>query len=179
MSDDALRTRVDTDEGELAFQDYFVRRRCAPRFRGLRFEGAAAPSLGFRSALADPGLAAIVICPSNPLLSIRPLLALPGIDAALRARRVPAVAVSPIVGGNAVKGPLAKMMQELGLPTTALEIARMYTGLIDAFVIDEADEALAPAISSLGLSVRVAPTLMTDAARQRALAQATLDLAGR
>lgn len=181
MSDQPVRTRIVTDEGELAFQDYFVRRRCAPRFIGARFDGAdqAAPSAGFLTALHDPGLRAIVICPSNPLLSIAPLLSVPGIDVAVRGRRVPAVAVSPIVGGAAVKGPLAKMLQELGEEVSPLGIARHYMGLIDGLVIDVADAALAPAIEALGLAVQVAPSMMTTPERQRALAQAVLSLAQR
>lgn len=181
MSDQPVRTRIVTDEGELAFQDYFVRRRCAPRFIGARFEGAehAEPSAGFLTALHDPGLRAIVICPSNPLLSIAPLLSVPGIDAAVRGRRVPAVAISPIVGGAAVKGPLAKMLQELGEEVSPLGIARHYMGLIDGLVIDVADAALAPAIEALGLAVQVAPSMMTTPERQRALAQAVLSLAQR
>jgi LPPG:FO 2-phospho-L-lactate transferase len=181
MSDQPVRTRIVTDEGELAFQDYFVRRRCAPRFIGTRFEGAhqAAPSAGFLAALHDPALRAIVICPSNPLLSIAPLLSVPGIDAAVRGRRVPAVAVSPIVGGAAVKGPLAKMLQELGEEVSPLGIARRYTGLIDGLVIDDADAALAPAIQALGVAVQVAPSMMTTPERQRALADAVLGLAQR
>lgn len=181
MSDRPVRTRIVTDEGELPFQDYFVRRRCAPRFIRARFEGAdqSAPSPGFLAALQDPALRAIVVCPSNPLLSIAPLLCLPGIDAAVRARRVPAVAVSPIVGGAAVKGPLAKMLQELGEEVSPLGIARRYAGLIDGLVIDDADAALAPAIEALGLAVQVAPSMMTTPQRQRALAEAVLGLARR
>lgn len=160
MSDQPVRTRILTDEGELAFQAYFVRRRCEPRFLGLRFEGAdqATPSPGFVAALQNPALRAIVVCPSNPLLSIAPLLAVPGIENAVRRRRVPSVAISPIVGGAAVKGPLAKMMQELGEEVSPLGIARRYTGLIDGLVIDEADAALAPGIAALGLAVEVAPS---------------------
>ncbi len=181
MSDQPVRTRVQTDEGELAFQDYFVRRRCAPRFVGLRFEGAeqAQPSPGLLQALQAPGLQAIVVCPSNPLLSIQPMLAVPGIAQALRQRRVPLVAVSPIVGGAAVKGPLAKMMMEAGQAPSALAVAQHYAGLVDGLVIDEADAALRPAIQHLGLQVCVTQTLMVDADRQRALAQAVLDMVAR
>lgn len=179
MSDQAVRTRVLTDGGELAFQEYFVRHRQVPRFQGVRFDAAehAKPSAGFLSALADSALEAIVVCPSNPFLSIAPVLSLPGIETALRARKVPAVAVSPIVGGAAVKGPLAKMMHELGEEVSALGIARRYAGLVDGLVIDDADAALAPAIEALGVLVRVAPSMMTTPERQRLLATAVLELA--
>jgi len=181
MSDQPVRTRVRTDEGELDFQDYFVRRRCAPRFEGVRFEGAQAalPSPALAAALRDPQLGGIVVCPSNPWLSIRPFLALPGVESALRERSARAVAVSPIVGGRAVKGPLAKMMGELGLPATALEVARQYVGLVDAFIVDQADAALAPAIEALGLAVHAMPTLMSTPERRQALAQAAIALARR
>lgn len=181
MSNQAVRTRVVTDEGELAFQDYFVRRRCAPRFTGARFIGAelATPSEDFLSALKSTALRAIVICPSNPFLSIAPLLALPGIETALRGRNVPSVAVSPIVGGAAIKGPLAKMLQELGEEVSPVGIARRYAGLIDGLVIDDVDAALKPAIEALGVGVQVAPSMMTSPERQRLLASATLELAHR
>lgn len=179
MSDQPLRTRVKTDEGELAFQDYFVRRRCVPRFRGLCFEGAgiAGPSPALNMALQEPALEAIVICPSNPLLSIRPMLALTGFEAALRTRKVPTVAVSPIIGAAAMKGPLAKIMGELGLAVSSLEVARLYAGLIDGFVIDEGDADQAPAIEAMGIAVRLEPTLIPDASKQRVLADAVLAFA--
>ena len=117
MSDDPVRTRLLTAEGWLDFQDYFVRRQCAPIVREIAFAGAAAarPHPDFLAALADPALRMVVICPSNPLISIDPILSLPGVREALRACRAPVVAVSPIIGGKAVKGPTAKMMAELGL----------------------------------------------------------------
>jgi LPPG:FO 2-phospho-L-lactate transferase len=179
MSEQPVRTRVLTDEGELAFQEYFVRRRQAPRFKGTRFDGAdkARPSEGFVAALQDERLQAIVICPSNPFLSIAPLLSLPGIESALRARHVPSVAISPIVGGAAVKGPLAKMMQELGEEVSPVGIARRYAGLIDGLVIDDADSAFVPEIESLGLAVKVAPTMMTTPDRQRELALRVISFA--
>ena len=121
MSDDQVRTRLRTDAGWLDFQDYFVRLRCEPIVRELAFAGAgdARPHPDFLAALADPKLRAVVLCPSNPFISIDPILAVPGVRAALRACRAPVVAVSPIVAGQAVKGPTAKMMAELGLPVDA------------------------------------------------------------
>jgi LPPG:FO 2-phospho-L-lactate transferase len=125
MSDDRVRTRVRCAEGWLDFQDYFVRRRCAPAVKELSYEGAASarPQPAFMAALADARLRAIIICPSNPYLSVDPILALPGVRAALKTCPAPVIAVSPIVGGRAVKGPTAKMMRELGRPATATAVA--------------------------------------------------------
>lgn len=170
MSDDRVSTIVDTDEGELAFQDYFVRRRCEPHFRGIRFDGLAdaLPSAGLIAALEDSALEAIVICPSNPLLSIEPILALAGIGEALRRRSVPLIAVSPFIGGEAVKGPAAKIMRELGLVPTPAAVAARYDGLLDGLVIDHADAA-APAPE--GFRLLVTDSLMRDAPDQARLAQ--------
>ncbi|MCR8547512.1 2-phospho-L-lactate transferase [Salipiger sp. P9] len=166
MSDAPSPTLVETPDGALEFQRYFVEQRCAPVVTGLR-HGAAAPSPAVLAALADPALAGIVICPSNPWLSIDPILALPGLSEALRASSAPVVAVSPLVGGQAVKGPTAKIMAELGLPVTNASIAAHYAGLIDGLVIDRADAGDAGA---LPLPVAVEETLMTDDARKIALA---------
>ena len=143
MSDDPVRSIVETDEGALDFQDYFVRRQCKPsvsRRDDSRVRRAPTPSAGFREALDRAQ--AIVITPSNPFVSIDPILALPGIKDALRRSQRPVVAVSPIVGGKAVKGPLAKMMRELGVEPSALGVARHYGRLVDGWVIDEVDRAL-------------------------------------
>jgi LPPG:FO 2-phospho-L-lactate transferase len=148
MSDDKVRTVVDTEEGALAFQEYFVRRQCRPAVHSVRYEGAAEarPAEAVLQALSDPSLAGVVLCPSNPHLSVAPILAIPGMRQALAASRTPVIAISPIVGGKAVKGPAAKIMEELGLAPDSLSIARHYAGLIDGVVIDVADEALAPAM---------------------------------
>lgn len=179
MSDDPVRTLVDTDRGRLAFQDYFVRLRCAPRVRRLQFQGArqARPSAGFRAALKSDRLQAIVLCPSNPFLSIDPILSVPGIRAALKERRAPLVAVSPLIGGQAVKGPAAKIMGELDMPTTPAGIARHYRGLLDGLVIDRADAALAGELGKL--PVLVTDTLMTGAADKSRLAGEVLKFARR
>lgn len=181
MSDDPVRTIVDSDEGRLGFQDYFVRRRCVPRARGISFDGAetARASTAALAALADPALAAVLICPSNPYVSVDPILAIAGLRAALQQRQVPLVAVSPIVGGQAIKGPAAKMMTELGADPSALGIARHYSGLIDALVIDTADADLAPAIAAHGLAVHVTDTVMLDVAAKRRVAVETLGFAAR
>ena len=174
MSDQPVRTQVETPEGTLGFQDYFVRRRCAPIVTALRFEGAAAarPSPQVIAALAKPDLAGIIICPSNPWLSIDPILSVPGLKEAVRAAQVPVIAVTPIIAGQAVKGPTAKIMSELGLQGDALTIAQHYRGLIDAFVLDEKDAGLAPRFD---IPVRVAQTLMRTLDDKIALAAACLD----
>jgi LPPG:FO 2-phospho-L-lactate transferase len=173
MSDDPVRTRLRTGEGWLDFQDYFVRRRCAPVVRELAYDGAAAarPHPDVLATLADPRLRAVVICPSNPFVSIEPILAVPGLRAAIAACAAPVVAVSPIIGGRAVKGPTAKMMAELGLATTATAVARRYRGLLDGYVIDHTDAADA---GELGILVTVAHTLMTTLADREALARHVL-----
>ncbi len=159
MTELAVGTMVDTDAGEIAFQDYFVRRRCEPRIRAIRFAGAAVATMTaqVRAALACETLQAIVLCPSNPYLSIDPILAIPDLRAALERRRVPLIAVSPLIGGAAVKGPTAKIMAELGIESTPAAIAAHYAGLIDGLVVDSAD---ADAASRIPLPVFATPTLM-------------------
>jgi LPPG:FO 2-phospho-L-lactate transferase len=179
MSDDPVRTWVETDEGRLAFQDYFVARRCAPRVTGLAFAGAKAarPAPGLVEALDAPVLEAIVICPSNPLISVGPILAVAELRAALERAKAPVVAVSPLVGGRALKGPAAKMMTELGLGSDAVAIARFYAGLIDGLIIDRADADQAAPIEALGSRALVAPTVMTSFDDRVALAGMVLDFA--
>jgi LPPG:FO 2-phospho-L-lactate transferase len=176
MSDAPVRTLVDTDRGTFAFQEYFVRERCEPPVRGVRFDNAAAarPAPALRDWLAGSPQPVVVICPSNPWLSVDPVLAVPGLRERLAA--LPVVAVSPIVGGRALKGPAAKMMAELGLPVSALEVARHYRGLADAFVIDREDEAQGDTIRALGMRVLVTDTVMSDAASKRRLAADVLAL---
>ncbi len=176
MSDDPVRTRVHTDEGELAFQDYFVRQRCAPPVTALSFAGAA-------SALVAPAAAAclgaqpraVILCPSNPYLSIDPILAVPGMRALLRAAGAAVIAVCPLVGGDAVKGPTAKIMRELGVPLNAASIARHYAGLIDGFVLDRRDAAV---VGDIDCHVRVTDTLMHTLADRERLATEVLEFAG-
>jgi LPPG:FO 2-phospho-L-lactate transferase len=177
MSDDPVRSIVETDEGSLDFQDYFVRRQCKPVFRGVRFQAieSAVPSAGLRHALGRAG--AIIITPSNPFVSIDPILAVPGVKDALRQSQRPVVAVSPIVGGNAVKGPLAKMMRELGAEPSALGVARHYGPLVDGWIIDDIDRELKPAIEALGCRVKVCNTIMHALDEKAKLAQDALELA--
>jgi LPPG:FO 2-phospho-L-lactate transferase len=178
MSNDRVRTRLRTAKGWLDFQDYFVRRRCAPVVREIAFAGAdvALPQPDFLAALADESLRAVVICPSNPFISIDPILGLPGVHEALRACDAPVIAVSPIIGGKAVKGPTAKMMAELGLPVDAAAVARYYGDILDLYVADEAD---ANEVADLGVPVRVARTLMSSLEDREALARVVLKAAGR
>jgi LPPG:FO 2-phospho-L-lactate transferase len=180
MSDAPVRTVVETSEGPLPFQEYFVARRCAVPVTGFTFAGAAEarPTPEIAAALAATDLIAIVICPSNPFVSVDPILAVPTLKSALRRRGVPIVAVSPIIGGAAVKGPAAKMMRELRLDPSALAVAEHYAGFIDGMLIDEADAALAPRLEALGVAVRVAPTLMKTAEDRGAVARHALALAG-
>jgi LPPG:FO 2-phospho-L-lactate transferase len=176
MSDAPVRTRVATAAGELAFQDYFVRRRCEPRVTAIRFEGAAAarPCTRALTALASDALESIVICPSNPYLSVDPILAVPGYREALQAARVPVIAVTPLVGGAAIKGPTAKIMAELGVPRSALAVAHHYQGLIDGFVLDERDAALA---AQFDLPVHIADTLMQSLPDRERVAREVLAFA--
>ena len=178
MSDDPVRTVAVTDEGELAFQEYFVHRRCEPKISGVRFEGASAakPSPAFTAALADAD--ALVYCPSNPLVSIGPVLAIPGVREAIAGFSGPRIAISPIVAGRALKGPAAKMMAELGEEVSCVGVARRYAGLCDGMFIDSADAAHVGAIEALGMQAAVANTIMDTDAAKVALAQRVLDAAG-
>jgi LPPG:FO 2-phospho-L-lactate transferase len=178
MSDGRVRTRLRTEEGWLDFQDYFVRLRASPVVREIAYAGAteARANPDFLAVLAGDDLELIVICPSNPFLSIDPILSLPRVRGALRAYRALVVAVSPIIGGKAVKGPTAKIMAELGLPITAAAVARHYEDILDIFIADEAD---ASEVEDLGIPVRLAHTFMSTVEDREALARAVLAVAGR
>jgi LPPG:FO 2-phospho-L-lactate transferase len=177
VSDDPVRTMVRTDQGLLAFQDYFVRLRCAPRIEKLEFPGIddMKPSAGLLAALAAPDLEAIVVCPSNPFLSILPILSIPGIRLALEGRNAPLVAVSPIIGGEAVKGPAAKIMDELGYTVSSVGIAGFYGRLLDGLMIDKVDAHLAPEID--GSEVLVGDTMMRNSEDRRRVATDVLAFA--
>ena len=181
VTDDTLRTRIDTDLGELDFQDYFVRRQCAPVARAFRYVGASRsrPSAPLADLLDSRRLRGIVLCPSNPWLSLEPMFAVPAVGALLDAHRVPVVAVSPIVGGAAVKGPAGKIMRELGLRVDVHGIARHYGDRVDGWMIDARDARHAASLREQGHAVAVADTLMTDAARSEALAREVLALLDR
>jgi LPPG:FO 2-phospho-L-lactate transferase len=180
VSDDPVPTIVLSDEGELAFQEYFVRRGCRPRVRGFRFDGAPAarPAQGVIEAFQAADV--IVVCPSNPWVSVDPLLAVPGVRAAIERRRqagAAVVAVSPIIGGQAVKGPAAKMFTELGIDPSALAVARHYADLCTGFLLDVVDSTLQPAIAETGLKTFVTDTLMKTPADRLRLAAETIAFA--
>lgn len=177
MCDRPVPTRVQTvDAGVLPFQEYFVKRACAPRVTGFQFAGVerATPPRELMEWVSWPDLRAVVICPSNPFISIDPMLAVPGLREALGECGAPVVAVSPVIGGRAVKGPTAKMMAELSLPVSAASVAVHYGELLHGFVLDEADAALA---GRLDVECRVASTLMRSDADKRALAEVVLGFA--
>ncbi len=173
MTDDPFSTRVITDEGDLEFQDYFVRRHCEPRVERIVFAGAetARPSPEVLAALnaAD----AVIFAPSNPFVSIEPILTLPGVRERVASK--PAIAVSPIVGGQAIKGPAAKMLLELGLDVSPAGVAARYRGLIDAFVMDQVDAKMVPTVEALGLRVRTAQSIMRTDADREFLARSCLE----
>jgi LPPG:FO 2-phospho-L-lactate transferase len=181
MADESVRTQVRTDDGWLDFQDYFVRLRQVPDVHEVRFAGieAAHPTPEVVAAVAAADI--VVIAPSNPIVSIGPILAVPGMPELLdgaRRRGARIVAVSGIIGGKALKGPADRMLASLGHESTALGVARGYAGLIDAFVLDTVDAALAPAVEALGVRVVVTDTIMTDDSSRARLAREVLAAAG-
>jgi LPPG:FO 2-phospho-L-lactate transferase len=175
-TDDRLRTRLRTDEGWLDFQDYFVRLQCRPVLRELAFVGAesARPHPDLLEALRDERLRAVIICPSNPFISVEPILAVPGIREALSAASAPIVAISPIIGGRAIKGPTAKMMTELGMRPSAAAVAERYGDLLDGYVMDVVDVEDAAHVVP---KVTLAPTLMTNLVEREELARVVLKAA--
>lgn len=181
MADEPVRTEVRTDDAWLEFQEYFVHRRQAPEVHEIRFAGidAARPTPEVLAAIE--AASAVVLCPSNPLVSIEPILAVPGMRSALaavRERGVAIAAVSPIIGGRALKGPADRMLASLGLEVSAAGVARRYAGLADVFVLDTVDAALAPQVEALGLHAVVADTIMSDDASRARLAGEVLAAVG-
>jgi LPPG:FO 2-phospho-L-lactate transferase len=178
MSDDTVATIVQTKIGDLAFQHYFVREQCGPKVTGFTFDNIdrAQPQPRLLEALRT-GPKAIVIAPSNPYVSVDPILGLPGLRKAMMNAEAPILAVSPIVGGQAIKGPAAKMMTELGKDVSVLGIAAHYQGLIDGLIIDKVDAELAPQIKAMGIEPHVTQTVMKDLEGRIELAQTTLDFA--
>ena len=177
MADEPVRTRVRTDDGWLDFQDYFVRLRQVPDVREVAFEGIESARPTTEVATAIRGADIVVIAPSNPIVSVGPILAVPGMTellAAARAGGTRFVAVSGIIAGKALKGPADRMLATLGHEPTALGVARGYGGLIDAFVLDALDAALAPAVDALGIRAVVTDTIMTDGASRARLARMVL-----
>jgi LPPG:FO 2-phospho-L-lactate transferase len=174
MTDAPVRTRVLSDDGWLDFQDYFVRLRQEPDVRAVSFDGAERAEVTREVREALGAAEAIVICPSNPVVSVAPILAVGGMRAAIdaaKARGIRVAAVSPIVGGRALKGPADRMLATLGHDVSALGVARMYAGLADVFVLDAQDAALAPAIATLGMRALATDAVMTDDASRERLAR--------
>lgn len=175
MSDQAVRTMVDTEDGELPFQEYFVHRKCEPRVKGFRFAGidTAEAAPGTRDALESAD--AVIICPSNPWVSIDPILSVLKLRSTIRSR-LPIYAVSPIIGGKTVKGPAAKMYAELGIEPSTVAVAKHYQGLLSGFVLDNVDANLAGKIKVPSLTTDTLMESLTDRAR---LAQDVLNFIGR
>ena len=175
MSDDPVRTFLDTEIGELDFQTYFVRERCQPKVSSVRYVGVdqAKPSEAFMRTLQDTSLSAIIICPSNPILSVAPILAVQGVSSLLRSHPAPVIAVSPIIEGKAVKGPAAKLFRELGKESSAVGVAEYYGDLLDGLVIDAKDKDRA-AISQKTL---ITNTLMQTDQDKKNLASDVLEFA--
>ena len=178
MSDHPVRTMVDTDEGELAFQEYFVHRRCEPKVKGFRFEGAdeAEPASGAKEAIQSAD--AVVICPSNPWVSVDPILAVFSPLLSGEGLGVRSVAVSPIIGGETVKGPAAKMYRELGIEPSALAVANHYRGVTTHFVMDNVDSQLIESVRGLNMQTLVTNTLMKSHEDRKQLALAILQFIG-
>ena len=179
MSDDPVRTRVKTEQGELAFQEYFVREQCVPAISDFYFEGIeqAKPQADLMTLLADDDLDAIIICPSNPFVSVEPMLRLAGVREAMKASAAPVIAISPIVAGLAIKGPAAKMMAELDMPATAAAVASYYQDLLDGFVLDESDREMVSAIEMPNREVICTGTIMKSLQDRIDLAAVVLQFA--
>jgi LPPG:FO 2-phospho-L-lactate transferase len=174
MTDTHTPTTIITAEGEMHFQEYLVKRRAQPKVTGIRFENieSAKPAPGIAEAVLRSD--AIIICPSNPLISIGPILAVPGIRGLLERAEAPVVAISPVVGGASLKGPTDKMLADLGMEVSAAQVARLYSDFADVFILDVQDEAAKPEIESLGMKVCVTDTVMSGLEEKIRLAAFTL-----
>jgi LPPG:FO 2-phospho-L-lactate transferase len=176
MSDAYTPTRVVTDEGELHFQEYFVRRRCEPRVYEIRFDNieSAKPASGVIESILNAD--AVIVCPSNPFISIGPILAVPGIREALKQTPAKVIAITPIIAGQALKGPAADMLRDLGHEVSARGVAAVYQDFVNLFVLDEADESLKPAIEDLGMQVAVMNTVMKTLEDKEEVARRVIEL---
>jgi LPPG:FO 2-phospho-L-lactate transferase len=176
MTNSYVPTEIQTDEGTLAFQDYFVRRRCEPRVEAFLYRtienASAAPGVIDAVRAAE----VVFICPSNPYISIGPILAVPGIREALHETNARIAAITPIIAGQAIKGPTARMLREMGQDVSAVSVARMYSDFVDLFVLDQRDAGLLPGVASLGLQVRLADTLMDDHRSKTDLARKVVEM---
>ncbi|MEH6550193.1 MAG: 2-phospho-L-lactate transferase [Pseudomonadales bacterium] len=179
MTNDRVSTRMVTDQGDLSFQHYFVRERCEPVVSAYYFEGidGAQPQEDFIALLQDPDLAAIIICPSNPFVSVEPILSLAGVTEHMKESPAPVIAVSPIIAGQALKGPAAKMMSELNMPCSATAVAALYGDLLDGFVIDTEDAALLDEIRAGGIPAKACATIMRSMDSKKDLAREVLSFA--
>jgi LPPG:FO 2-phospho-L-lactate transferase len=177
MGDAYTPTRVVTDEGEMHFQEYFVRRRCEPRVKEIRFDGmeSSQPAAGVLDAILESDV--VIVCPSNPIISIGPILAVPGVRDALRRTQATVVGITPIIGGRALKGPTADMLRDLGHEVSATGVAGIYRDFIDIFVVDEADAACKPRIEMFCSRVVVTNTVMTALQEKQALASRVMEAA--
>jgi LPPG:FO 2-phospho-L-lactate transferase len=175
MTDTHTPTTIITAEGEMHFQEYLVKRRAQPKVTGIRFEyiESAKPAPGVAEAVLSSD--AIIICPSNPLISIGPILAVPGMRDLLERAEAPVVAISPVVGGASLKGPTDRMLADLGLQVSATQVARLYSDVADVFILDIQDEAAKPEIEDLGLKVAVTDTVMSGLEEKIRLAKFTLE----
>ncbi len=178
MTDDRVRTRVVAAEGVLDFQAYFVQRRAEDEVRGIIFDGSehAEPAPGVLAAIR--AAAAVIICPSNPIISIGPILAVPGIRDALQNTKARVAAISPIVGGRALKGPADRMMRGLGLEASARQVADLYRDFVNIFILDCVDAAARPQVEAMGMTAVVTQTVMGDGSRREGLARQTLEALG-
>jgi LPPG:FO 2-phospho-L-lactate transferase len=175
MTDTHTPTTIITDEGEMHFQEYLVKRRAQPKVAGLRFENieSAQPAPGVAEAVMRSD--AIIICPSNPLISIGPILAVPGLRGLLQSAEAPVAAISPVVGGASLKGPTDRMLADLGMQVSAAQVARLYSDIADIFILDIQDELSKPEIENLGLKVCVTDTVMSGLEEKIKLAKFTLE----
>jgi len=177
MTDSYAPTMIRTEEGRMHLQEYFVRRRCEPSIRAIEYQDIerARPAPGVLESIAGTDL--IIVCPSNPFISIGPILAVPGVREALVQTNASIAAVSPIVGGRAIKGPAAAMLRDLGFEVSAAGVARMYRDFVRVFVLDQTDAALAPLVEDMGMRALVTNTIMESQADKRALAEVILNAA--
>lgn len=176
MTEGYTPTTVLTEKGEMHFQQYMVKNRAQLKISGVRFENiqSAKPAAGVAEAILQAE--AVIVCPSNPIISIGPILAVPGVRDLLKATQAKIVVISPVVGGASLKGPTDRMLRELGMEVSATQIAKLYADFADIFVLDRQDEALRPKIEKLGLQVLIADTVMSDAAKKTALAKSVLQM---
>ncbi|MEM8704695.1 MAG: 2-phospho-L-lactate transferase CofD family protein, partial [Pseudomonadota bacterium] len=181
MSDDEVSTQIRCADGDYEFHEWFVAARCGPKVDDVVFRGSERASVTkeVRGAFEDPDLAAVIVCPSNPYLSIAPILAVPGMAELLRRCPAPVVGVTPVVGGEAIKGPTAAMMKGFGLPVTAAAAASIHADLFDGYVVDRRDADQLPEFERIGsgLAAKAHDTMMVDLEAKASLARSVLDFA--